>query len=144
MEECKYGHECQVVPVLDKKIEQQPRAGNKYRRYCLSCERWLPMCSEEFFRTHSNPHCLPIGEDEIVQLSEVGVNERFPISDPVDQGTEDRFSSRQSSSVYELGQDRAVRNEILIECVLNMTVEGIIDKETATSYLSQRFRELGS
>lgn len=102
------------------------------------------MCSEKLFRTHSNPHCLPIGEDEIVQLSEVGVNERFPMSDLVDQGTEGRVSSRQSSNVHEVGQDRAVRNEILIECVLNMTVEGIIDKETATSYLSQRFRELGS
>ena len=102
------------------------------------------MCSEEFFRTHSNPHCLPIGEDEIVQVSEVGVNEGVPKSDLVDQGTEDSVSSRQPSDGHEVGQDRAMRNEILIECVLDMAVEGIIDKETATQYLSQRFRELGS
>mgnify|MGYP000639047981 FL=1 len=144
MEECKYCHDDQVVPVLDKEMEQQPRAGNKYRRHCLSCERWLPMCSEEYFRTHSDPHCLPIGEHEIVRLSEVGVNEGYSMSDLVDQGTEGSVVSRQSSDVYEVGQNRAMRKEIVIECVLDMTVEGFIDKETATQYLSHRFGESNS
>ena len=57
MEEYKYGHENQVVPVLDKTMEQQPRAGNKYRRSCLTCERWLPMCSEDTFDPIPIPMC---------------------------------------------------------------------------------------
>lgn len=144
MEECKYCQENQVVPVLDKEIEQQPHAENKYRGHCLSCERWLPMCSEEYFRTHSDPHYLPIGEHEIVRLSEVGVDEGFSMSDLVDQGTEHSVSSRQSSDGHEVGQNRTMRKKVVIECVLDMTVEEFIDKETATQYLSHRFRELGS
>lgn len=141
MEECKYCHENQVVPVLDKTMEQQPRAGNKYRRSCLSCGRWLPMCSEKYFRAHPNPHVLPIGENEIISLAELGVTERYSVPDLVGRETEEKDTLRQSSDGHGVGHDREMRNEILIECVLDLTLEGLLDKETATQYLSQQFSE---
>ena len=144
MEECRYCHENQVVPVLDKKMEQQPRAGNKYRRSCLSCGRWLPMCSAEYYRAHHNPHVLPIGESEIVPLSEVDVTEKDPMSGHVGRDTKDGDTPWYSSDGHDVVRDRETRDEILIECVLDMIVEGFLDKETATQYLSQRFSEANS
>lgn len=58
--ECRYCGSEDVVPVLDKGIADAPKAGNKYRRHCLSCWRWLPMCSASYFRAHDDPHVLPI------------------------------------------------------------------------------------
>lgn len=56
---CKYCGSGRAVPILDKRLENSPKRGNKYRAACLECERWLPLASESEFRTHSNPHVLP-------------------------------------------------------------------------------------
>lgn len=63
IDECRYCHSKRVVPVLDKRIERSPKAGNKYRTRCLSCQRWLPMTSESAFKNHANPHVLPADAD---------------------------------------------------------------------------------
>lgn len=72
--QCRYCKSTEVVPVLDKQIEQAPKAGNKYRRHCLSCSRWLPMCSTEYFKQHPNAHVLPASEEpereNLIPLSE--------------------------------------------------------------------------
>ena len=102
------------------------------------------MCSAEYYRAHHNPHVLPIGENEIVPLSEVGVTERDPISGLVGRDTEGDDAPRHSSDGHDVVRDRETRDEILIECVLDMIVEGFLDKETATQYLSQRFSEANS
>lgn len=102
------------------------------------------MCSAEYFRAHSNAHVLPIGENEIVPLAELGVTERYPVSDLIGGDTEDGGSTQQSGDGHRAGHDQEMRNEILIECVLDLTLEGPLDKETVTQYLSQRFRELDS
>lgn len=60
---CRYCQSTDVVPVLDRGIEQAPKAGNKYRRHCLNCWRWLPMCSASYFRMHDDPHVLPVGAE---------------------------------------------------------------------------------
>lgn len=49
-----------------------------------------------------------------------------------------------SSDGHDAVRDHETQNEILIECVLDMIVEGFLDKETATQYLSQRFSEANS
>ena len=73
-EQCQYCSRANVVPVLDKRIEHHNRPGNAYRRFCLACERWLPMCSKEYYTSHPHPHVLPIGSDpeegNIVELAE--------------------------------------------------------------------------
>ena len=38
-----------VVPVLDKRIENRARAGNKFRTRCLHCGHWNPLCSRADF-----------------------------------------------------------------------------------------------
>lgn len=61
--ECRYCGSSSVVPVLDKRMDEAPAAGNKYRRHCLSCARWLPMCSENYFKKHPDPHVLPTSDE---------------------------------------------------------------------------------
>lgn len=66
---CKYCGSGKAVPVLDKRIENSPKPGNKYRAACLAedCQRWLPLASEEEFRAHPRPHVLPAdaGSDDV-------------------------------------------------------------------------------
>ncbi|WP_425492174.1 SHOCT domain-containing protein [Halovivax limisalsi] len=73
-DQCQYCSRSKVVPVHDKRIEQRSRPGNAYRRFCLACDRWLPMCSKEYYDSHPHPHVLPIGRDpekgNIVELAE--------------------------------------------------------------------------
>ena len=89
----------------------------------------------------SQPPCAPNWENEIVPLSEVGVTERDSISGLVGRDTEGDDAPRHSSDRHDVVRDRETRDEILIECVLDMIVEGFLDKETATQYLSQQFSE---
>lgn len=141
MEECKYCSKSQVVPVLDEETEQLSRPGNKFRRFCLACGRWLPMCSAKYFRSHPNPHVLPIGETEIIPISESEETQPHPVSDLPDRDADSSDTSRLTDGGHRAAQDREYRNEILLECVFDLVLEGIVDKEPAIRYLSQQFRE---
>jgi len=71
--ECEYCEHESVVPVLDKNIELSPRPGNKYRRACLSCDKWNPATSEETWRTARHPTVLKKGGegiDDLIRLEE--------------------------------------------------------------------------
>lgn len=61
--ECRYCSSGRVVPVLLKRIERSPTAGNKYRLWCQGCERWLPFCGEDDYATSLHPHVLPADGD---------------------------------------------------------------------------------
>lgn len=137
MENCKYCQQNQVVPVLDEEIEQRPRPGNKFRRFCQSCERWLPMCSSNYFRTHPTPHVLPIDEENPIPLSESEAVERYPVSALAERTSE---TSQRALEDHRGDQGQETRNEILLECILDLTKEGIIDKEAAHQYLSKKLR----
>ena len=63
IEPCQYCASERVAAVLDKRIEKSPTAGNKYRKRCLACERWLPMCSAGDFQTAEHQHVLPADVD---------------------------------------------------------------------------------
>ncbi|AGC65543.1 hypothetical protein K745_gp18 [Haloarcula hispanica virus PH1] len=63
IEPCQYCASERVAAVLDKRIEASPTAGNKYRKRCLSCSRWLPMCGAADFQTADHQHVLPRGAD---------------------------------------------------------------------------------
>ncbi|AAY24948.1 ORF 22 [Haloarcula hispanica virus SH1] len=63
IEPCQYCASERVAAVLDKRIEASPTAGNKYRKRCLSCSRWLPMCGAADFQTAEHQHVLPRGAD---------------------------------------------------------------------------------
>ena len=63
IEPCQYCASERVAAVLDKRMEASPTAGNKYRQRCLSCERWLPMCSAADFQTAEHQHVLPRDTD---------------------------------------------------------------------------------
>ena len=63
IEPCQYCASERVAAVLDKRMEHSPTAGNKYRKRCLSCERWLPMCSAGDFQTAEHQHVLPRDAD---------------------------------------------------------------------------------
>lgn len=61
---CRYCASERTVPVLYERMERANwKAGNKYRVFCQECERWLPCCSKEDWRTHDNPHVLPADSD---------------------------------------------------------------------------------
>lgn len=62
-DECRFCGSERVVPVLDKRIEQSPTAGNKYRTRCLTCWRWLPMTSGDHWKEHPNAKVLPADAD---------------------------------------------------------------------------------
>lgn len=66
-ETCRYCNAADVVPVLDRRIEEGATAGNKYRRICLACHRWLPMCSKAYYATHPNPHFLPLDAEPVAE-----------------------------------------------------------------------------
>jgi len=137
MENCKYCQQNQVVPVLDEEIEQRPRPGNKFRRFCQSCERWLTMCSAKYFRTHPTPHVLPIDEEYPIPLSQSETVERYPVSALAGRTSE---TSPRSLEDHRGDQGQETRNEILLECILDLTKEGIIDKEAAHQYLLKKLR----
>lgn len=99
------------------------------------------MCSAKYFRTHPDPHVLPMGETEIIPLSESEDTEQYPISKPPHRDADGSDTSRRADGGHRTAQDRELRNEILLECVFDLVVEGIIDKEPAIRYLSQQFRE---
>ena len=46
---CKNCASERVVPVLDKRIENRARAGNKFRTRCLHCGHWNPLASRADF-----------------------------------------------------------------------------------------------
>lgn len=61
--ECEYCGADDVVPVIDKRIERRPTAGNKYRQRCLACWRWHPCCAAEDWETHDDARILPADAD---------------------------------------------------------------------------------
>lgn len=63
IEPCQYCASERVAAVLDKRIEAAPTAGNKYRKRCLGCSRWLPCCSAADFQTADIQHVLPRDAD---------------------------------------------------------------------------------
>lgn len=63
IEPCEHCGSERIAAVLWKKIEQSPRAGNKYRLRCLDCGRWLPCCSKGEFQTADRQHVLPADVD---------------------------------------------------------------------------------
>ena len=99
------------------------------------------MCSEKYFRTHPDPHVLPMGETEIIPIAESKETEQYPVSDLLGRETDCNDTSRRVDDGHRAAQDCELRNEILLECTFDLVLEGIIDKETAVQYLSQKFRE---
>lgn len=79
--ECRYCHALRVVPVLDKRIERSPRAGNKYRTFCHNCGSWGPMTSEDHFRSSLHPHVLPADGDPNQPDSELVALENYDYGD---------------------------------------------------------------
>lgn len=59
---CQYCDDGEIVPVLDKNIEERDQPGNKYRRLCVSCERFNRMASGEEWDRHPDALVLPAGE----------------------------------------------------------------------------------
>jgi hypothetical protein len=96
------------------------------------------MCSAEYFRTHPTPCVLPIGEEDLIPLSESETVERYPVSAlPGRTGETPQRSPEDRRGV----QDQEMRNEILLECILDLTKDGIIDKEAAHQYLLKKLSE---
>lgn len=138
MEYCKYCHTDRVVPVLDEAMEQQPGPGNQYRRYCLACTRWLPLCSAKAFRTHPNAHVLPIDADAPIPLADSDTADRYPVSELVETVTARQDSTPHPDEEHHTAPHQELRTEILIECVLELTLDELIDPETASTYLAQK------
>jgi len=76
-EECVKCDKRTVVGVLDKNIERKSTGGgNKFRRYCLACEAWRKMCSEDRFRRFERKYVLPLdGSSENAPASLVRLSE---------------------------------------------------------------------
>ncbi len=66
-EECDYCGAVSVVPVLDKRIEKAPTAGNKYRTRCTNCWRWAPMTSAGAWESSDRKLVLPSDADPEVE-----------------------------------------------------------------------------
>lgn len=98
-EPCRHCNETEVVPVLDKGIEERAKAGNKYRQFCLACHRWLPMCSTAHYETHPNPHVLPVGAEPVAE--NLITRSSFHDSDPTDI---DRQPRSRDSNLESRGQ----------------------------------------
>lgn len=141
MENCKYCHSDRVVPVLDEGIEQRPPGGNKHRRRCLTCERWLPMCSAKAFRTHPDPHVLPVDGIEVIPLSASETAERYPVSDLPERVTDRGESDEESPAEPPDEPDTERRTELRIECVLELTTAGHLDESAANEYLAGELDE---
>jgi len=93
------------------------------------------MCSAKYFRAHPTPHVLPIGGEELIPLSESETAERHPVSTLPGRTSE----TLQRTLEDHIGdQDQELRNEILFECILDLTQEGVIDEEAAHQYLSKK------
>jgi hypothetical protein len=93
------------------------------------------MCSTKYFRTHPTPHILPIGEETPIPLSESETAERCSISVLPERTSE---TSHQNPEGHIGVQDEELRNEILLECILDLMKEGLINKEAAHQYLSKK------
>lgn len=127
-ETCRYCSEPAVVPVLDKNIERSPKAGNKFRRFCLACTRVLPMTSEEYFREHDRPHVLQVGDsldpDEpgsVVPLNEYDYGPEWDdLADQIQNGqtaaTDGGESDRSSDDVDDAGDDADDEEANRFEC----------------------------
>ena len=89
----------------------------------------------ETFRTHLTPHILPIGEETPIPLSESEKAERYSTSDLPERTSETSYQSPESHIPV---QDEELRNEVLIECILDLTKEGLINKKPAHQYLSKK------
>lgn len=89
IEPCEYCASQRVAAVLDKRIEQSPRAGNKYRQRCLNCGRWLPCCSAADFQTADHQHVLPRDSDPEADDPTVPVEEFDGEVDGISAGSND-------------------------------------------------------
>jgi hypothetical protein len=95
------------------------------------------MCSAEYFRTHPTPHVRPIDEENPIPLSESETVERYPVSSLSQRTSE---TPQRTLEGHRGVQGQEMRNEILLECIFDMTEEGIIDREIAHQYLSNKVR----
>jgi hypothetical protein len=95
------------------------------------------MCSAKYFRTHPTPHVLPIDEENPIPLSESETVERYPVSALAGRTGE---TPQRALEDHRGDQGQETRNEILLECILDLTKEGIIDKEAAHQYLVKKLR----
>lgn len=100
-EDCHLCYSKRVVPVLDKRIERSPKAGNKYRRYCLHCESWLPMTSTKHFQQSLHPHILPADGDpqnpaDVIPCDEYGYERET--ADLLDKMNRNGRAARHSSN----------------------------------------------
>lgn len=94
IEPCKYCQSQAVAAVLDKQIEARPTAGNKYRKRCLDCQRWLPCCSTADFQAADRQHVLPRGVDREANQPTVPVEEYDGQVDGVQAGDEANTANR--------------------------------------------------
>ena len=60
---CGFCSSTRVAVVIDKRIEASPTPGNKYRKRCLACDKWLTMASTAEFETCEYKHVLPRDAD---------------------------------------------------------------------------------
>jgi phage FluMu protein Com len=60
---CGFCSSTRVAVVIDKRIEASPTPGNKYRKRCLACDKWLTMASTAEFETSDYKHVLPRDAD---------------------------------------------------------------------------------
>ena len=60
---CGFCSSTRVAVVIDKRIEASPTPGNKYRKRCLACDKWLTMASTAEFETCDFKHVLPRDAD---------------------------------------------------------------------------------
>lgn len=55
--------------------------GNKYRRRCRECQRWLPCCSAKEWKAHDDPQVLPADADpndpDLVPVEQTEYEERI-------------------------------------------------------------------
>lgn len=78
--ECSECHSLRTVPVLHRRVMNQPTGGNPYRLYCLDCNAFLKVTSKEFFTKHLRPHVLPKNQpvddsDSVIPMHEWDADE---------------------------------------------------------------------
>lgn len=66
---CTCGESDRYLAVVDKNLEPNYKAGNKYCRYCPACGR-RKYCSEQFFEQSGDQFAIPQGEKQPIPLTE--------------------------------------------------------------------------
>lgn len=136
---CRYCSRDAAVPVIDERIAVSDASGNKFRRYCLAYERWLPMCSAKYFRTHPEPHVLPVEIDredgKIVPVAKYETSSDWcPVVHPSAGGASFGVTRKQNDA-DEDDETPTPEEELLL--VLDQLIDEEIDRWEAS------FQELG-